>query len=353
MWYKHPLPVEVVFHPNWWNKNYGISFKKEFFFDPYVRVESDYLMRQHLHNRFPDLDLVDGEIKPRPVVGGTLLAAGYLISAILGCEIRYFEDAPPEVVPANLSDGQVEALKPLNIFETTPMRELIHMIEALENKYGYLEGDINWEGVQNVAFNLRGQQLFIDYVMNPGMAVKLLDIVADTIVQFVEFIKKRTGSTSVSVNRIVWRVDPEINLHSNCSVTMISPSQYRDYLFKYDRMMSEKFTPYGIHYCGNNMHLMRNEFAKLNNVCFYDVGWGSDIKLCREALPEKFFSLRLNPVRMLYETSEIIEKDAEGVLNQAGDLRKAGLCCINMDYGTPDENVRKIFEVADRYRKMS
>ena len=39
------------------------------------------------------------------------------------------------------------------------------------------------------------------------------------------------------------------------------------------------------------------------------------------------------------------------LLGQAGDLSKVGICCINMDYGTADENVAKIFEVAERYRE--
>jgi len=185
------LPVEVVFHPNWWYKNYGIKFDKNFFFDPETRVQSDRMMHQYLFERFPDLGLGEQDARPRPVVGGALLAAGYIISGILGCEIRY---------------------------------------------------------------------------------------------------------------------------------------------------------------CGNDMHKVRYEFAKLKKVSFFDVGWGSNVKLCREALPDRFLSLRLSPERMKSKTAEEIEKDIESLLQDSASLHKIGLCCINMDYGTPDENVRKIFEVADRYR---
>ena len=37
---------------------------------------------------------------------------------------------------------------------------------------------MNWEGVQNVALNLRGPQLFTDYYDNPALARRLLDISA-------------------------------------------------------------------------------------------------------------------------------------------------------------------------------
>ena len=28
------LPVDVVFHPNWWNKHYGLTFELDFYYDP-------------------------------------------------------------------------------------------------------------------------------------------------------------------------------------------------------------------------------------------------------------------------------------------------------------------------------
>lgn len=343
------LPVEVVFHPNWWYKSYGIKFDKNFFFDPETRVQSDRLMRQYLFERFPDLSLGEQDARSRPVVGGVLLAAGYIISGILGCEIRYFEDAPPEVIPANLTEDQVKELKPPNFYHTPIIKDLLKLFDSLEDEFGYLEGDINWEGIQNVALNLRGQQFLMDYYMNPDLAKKLLDTVFDTIAQFLELMNSKTGTTSISVNRIIQWIDPRMHLHSNCTVTLISADTYRDFLLQYDRMLSERFQPYGIHYCGNDMHKVRYEFAKLKKVSFFDVGWGSNVKLCREALPDRFLSLRLSPERMKSKTAEEIEQDIESLLQDASSLHNVGLCCINMDYGTPDENVRKIFEVAEKY----
>ena len=280
-----------------------------------------------------------------------MLAAGFVISGILGCEIKYFADASPEVLPANLTAAQIEQLAPLNIMDAPIMQDLSRLISELEHRFGHVEGDINWEGVQNVALNLRGQQLFLDYYQSPELARRLLDTVAEVIVQFLDFMIARTGTTSISVNRIVGLVDPRINLHSNCSVTMISADHYREYLLPHDQMLANRFQPYGIHYCGEDMHRLRHEFAGIDGATFFDVGWGSDVKLCREALPDKFLSLRLSPVRMLSETADEIENDIVDLLRDAGPLEKTGLCCVNMDYGTPDENIERIFRVAERYRK--
>jgi len=345
------LPVDVVFHPNWWFRHYGIRFTRDFFFDPTTRVAADRNMRRILHERFPDLGLGEKDAAPRPVVGGVLLAAGYLISGLLGCGIRFSEDAPPEVVAANLTDAQVRALRAPSLSDVPLMRDVIRLFDFLEKEFGYVEGDINWEGIQNVALNLRGHQLFIDYYENPDLARTLFDVIADTVDRFLSLIRGRTGTTSLSVNRIVRYVDPRMALHSNCTVSMISPELYETFLLPYDIRLSEAHQPYGIHYCGNDMHKVRHAFARIKKASFFDVGWGSDVRLCREALPDAFFSLRLSPVRMRSESAETIERDIEKLLADAGPLDKAGLCCINMDIGTPDRNVRKIFEVAERHRR--
>ncbi|NIN65143.1 MAG: hypothetical protein GTO63_10675 [Anaerolineae bacterium] len=46
-----------------------------------------------------------------------------------------------------------------------------------------------------------------------------------------------------------------------------------------------------------------------------------------------------------------IAEDTEKLLLAAGPLEQAGVCCINMDYGTPDDNIFAMFEMVERYRR--
>jgi len=46
-----------------------------------------------------------------------------------------------------------------------------------------------------------------------------------------------------------------------------------------------------------------------------------------------------------------IAEDTEKLLKAAGPLEQAGVCCINMDHGTPDENIFAMAEVVERYRR--
>jgi uroporphyrinogen-III decarboxylase len=348
---KNFLPVEVVFHASWWPRHYGFRFDEGFFFDPDRRVECERRMRQILHDRFGDLGLGEANAKPRPVVGPVHLAAGFLPSAVLGCEVKFFEDTSVEVIPSNLTDEQVMALEVPDLQTSPAFQKLIKLMDVIEARFGALEGDVNWEGVQNVALNLRGPQLFADYYENPALARRLLDIAAQTISQMADYIRKRTGTNSVSVNRIVGQVDRRISLHSNCTVTMVSAATYREFLLPYDRGLAATLWPYGIHYCGADMHKVRHEFASVEGAELFDVGWGSDVAACRASLPSATFSLRLSPVRVSSLPREEVVRDVEHLLKAAGPLERAAVCCVNMDDKTPDENVRAIFETVAEYRR--
>ena len=83
-----------------------------------------------------------------------------------------------------------------------------------------------------------------------------------------------------------------------------------------------------------------------------DVGWGSDVAAVREALPDAFLNLRLNPVRMFTATPQEIAEDTEELLRAADPLKKVGVCCINMDYGTPDENIFAMYKVVQSFRSQ-
>src|SRR5450756_650774 len=119
--------------------------------------------------------------------------------------------------------------------------------------------------------------------------------------------------------------------------------------FPTEHRIAERLQPFGIHHCGSNLHVVAPEYAKLSPV-FVDVGWGSDVARCREMLPHAFLNLRLNPVRMLNCTPREIADDTKSLLCAARSLERIGVCCINMDHATPDENIFAMFEVVERYR---
>lgn len=343
------IPIELVFNPNWWYQTANISFDRSFYFDPETRIRNDVIMRRVLHERFGKMGLGDPDPQPRPIIGSQHVAGGFVIPALLGAEIQFEKDAAPQPLPMEMDLEQIEALVKPDFRTTWPMNEFIEQMDALEAEWGYVVGGMNTDGLLNAAYHFYGQDLFLDFYEAPDRVRRLLDIIGGLIVDVALYLRQRTGDCSISVNRMVEHVDPQLFFHANCSVQMISPKSYRDIQLPTEKRMAERILPYGIHHCGDNLHKIAPVYAELP-LTMVDVGWGSDVAAVREALPDAFLNLRLNPVRMLQATPQEIAADTESLLKAAGPLENAGVCCINMDYGTPDDNIFAMYQVVERYR---
>lgn len=193
-----PLPVEIVLHPSWWHAHAGIDFDEDFFYHPAKRVESERRMEAVLHERFGAYGL--GADRDLPVIGAVHNAAGYLVSEMFGCEIRYRADPPPDVVPANRERLEVDPETP---FRSAAFKRFERLRDALKRRHGYLLGDIGWAGVLNVALDLRAQELFLDMADAPERVASEFRNLASLIERFVAGVESETGSSSVSVNRTV------------------------------------------------------------------------------------------------------------------------------------------------------
>ena len=344
------LPAELVFNPNWWYQTAGISFDEAFYCDAETRIQNDVTMRRVLYERYGDLGLGEPDPLPRPIIGSLHVAGGFVIPALLGARIQFEPDAAPQPQPLNLRPDEIAGLEKPDFRETWPMKQLIADMDALGATYGYVVGDLNTDGLLNAAYHLYGQQLFLDFYQAPQRIQRLLGLIGELIVDIALYMRRRTGSCSISVNRMVERVDPMLFLHANCSVQMISLASYQHLHLPAELGMAARIQPVGIHHCGDNAHRIAPAYAELP-ICYLEVGWGSDVATCRRALPEAFLNLRLSPVRMLQCTPQEIAHDTEALLLAAGPLDRLGMCCINMDYGTPDDNLFAMFEVVERFRR--
>jgi uroporphyrinogen-III decarboxylase len=334
------LPVEFVFSPNWWFREYGLTFDECFYLDRRRRISDDLLMRRSLFERF---GLASAEPECRPILGSLYVAGGFVIPALFGAQIKFSENLAPAPIPLELDRQAVMDLRVPDIRTTWPLRQLLEDAQELQRDFGFVLGDVNTDGVLNTALALRGQALFLDFSDDPDLVEHLFAVIADTIAQVAQAIRGVSGTSSISVNRSIVHVDPRIFLHANCSLQMISPDLYRRFLLPCDAYLSEQLEPYGIHHCGSNFELFGDCYRRLEAV-FFDVGWGSDVQAARELFPDVFLNLRLSPVRMLNQPPEAIRQDVKGLLAGGHRPGLTGICAINLDYGTPDENVAAVLE---------
>lgn len=342
------LPVEVVFHASWWYKHTGITFDEDFFYHPLKRVESERKMENELYNRFGSYGFGKDRNKDLPVIGAVHNAAGYLISEILGCKVGYFEDSSPQVYPA---DHQELKISCKDIFKTSVFKKLDNLLSELKRKYGFLTGDINWGGILNTALDLQGEKIFMDFFEKPEETKNYFRDLFNVIEKFTTFISKETGSTSVSINRNVVHFDKPVLLHSECSHTMISVEDYENFLLPFDINWSQRFRPFGVHFCGPDPHRMAESYAKITNLDFLDVGWGGDLKILRKHLPHTFLNIRLSPIEIIGQTCDEINETIIRLVHDSGNPFLTGVCCINMDDKVRDDKVLQIFKTVEELRR--
>jgi hypothetical protein len=342
------LPVDIVLAPDWWHHNEGITFEEDFFYDPARRVEDERKMERALYERWGRFGLGKDKDRDLPLVGAVHLAAGFMVSEMLGCPVLYSENTPPQVICKNAGglDIDVEAA-----FDSPPYRKFTALCDALKAKYGSLAGDVNWTGVLNLALDVRGPEFFIDMKDRPAEVRRFLSAIAEVIERFTQTTASATGTTSISVNRTVRHIEPPVFLHSECSNTMISCSDYEQFLFDLDADWARSYRPFGIHYCGQDPHRYAELFAKLPALDFLDVGWPGDVAALRRSLPETFLNVRLSPVEIIDESPEDIERTIRDLVAASGDPHLTGVCCINMDHNVADEKITAIFETVEKLRQ--
>jgi len=345
---ENPIPVDIVLSPSWWYKHTGITFDEDFFYHPARRVEAEQKMEKVLYEKWGQFGLGVDRGETKPEIGAVHLAAGFLISEMLGCDVKYEDNNPPQVIPASREDLNVLKEEP---FRTDAFKRFENLLEKLHEKYGYLSGDVNWGGILNIALDLRGQDLFVDMFKKPDEVHQFFANIGGVISRFVNGIQKKTGTSSISVNRNLIHVDNQVFLHSECSHTMISAEQYEQYLLDFDCEWSKKQRPFGIHYCGKDPHRFAESFAKVPHLDFLDVGWGGDLKILRKYLPQTFLNIRLSPVEITSQSVAEIEETVRNLVLDSKNPWLTGVCCINMDDKVTDDKITAVFNTVNELRK--
>jgi hypothetical protein len=342
------LPVEIVLAPDWWHAHAGLDFDRDFFFHPHRRVEAERQMEQVAYERWGRFGQGEDRNKDLPLVGPVHLAAGYLVSEMLGCEVEYKADAPPQVHPRGQDRLVVDEE---GAFKSTAFRRLESLIDQLSARHGYVAGDVGWAGILNLALDLRGQELLMDLADQPDRVAAFFGQISRVIERLVDFVESRTGSSSISVNRNVRHRPGAVFLHSECSHTMISVRHYEEFLLPLDAAWSRRHQPFGVHFCGPDPHRFAAAYAKLPRLDFLDVGWGGDLRALRHHLPNTFLNIRLSPVEIVSQSPEQVSATIRRLVADSEKPALTGVCCINMDRRVSDAQVSAIFETAGELRR--
>jgi len=320
------LRPEVGFNPSWFNLHCGIDFSERWHADPDYRLRCHETMTREIRRRFPRR-AIGGADKDEPPDLLTGVYAGAVVAALFGQSIMYFPDKWPVAHGSPLTDETAMALTPVDLPQAPFLDGILRQMDRIEQLTGTIRGFVNWQGVLNTAFRLRGQQIFIDLIENPGMAEHLFECVAQTMVDGMRTLYQRQRQAGQFY---------DFASVSNCVVNMVSPQLYRERLLPFDAWIRDQFPVYGIHNCAWRVDPYVEPYREIPELGYLDMGLDSDLEKARRLFPEARRNVLLTSMYLASRSDEEVRADLEKIARHLGPC-DLGLPDIEVD--VPDERI--------------
>ena len=320
------MRVEFGFTPRWFHESCGIDFSERWHVDPLYRRETVVRMRKELNRRFPALRLGgDDPEQIRATLDG--IHGALTVAMLFGIPAEYYPDNWPAARHEFLSVDEIAALDAPDLPSVPVFTQIIEQMDIIEREFGRIEGYINWQGVLNNAFRIRGPEIFADCVTDPPLARHLFEVVARTMIAGMRYVYERQRQTGVGVRHATV---------SNCVVNMVSPEVYRECLLPYDKMISDAFEHFGIHNCAWNVDPYIEHYARIRTLGYVDMGLESDLERVRRLCPDTRRALMYTPTDLVNKPLDEIRADLVRVRRE---LSPCDIVMADIDHGTPDERV--------------
>lgn len=330
------LRPEIGFGPKWYRDHLEIDFGPRWHTDPAYRRDTIISMGRELKRRFGpgNIGWVQNPEQPMDLLTGTFGIC--TVAATYGMSIIYAADNWPNCAHQYLTAQQVDKLEPPDLDSNPFFCDLMEQVEWIADEIGQVEGFINWQGVLNNAFRLRGEEIFIDMVLEPGRAGHLFDCVTSTMIDGIKRLHERQRQTGVDIRFFTV---------SNCLVNMVSPEQYRDLLLPFDRRIAEIYHLIGIHNCAWNADPYIPHYATIPNVGYIDMGLESDLVKARESFPDARRALMYTPMDLANKTPAEIKRDLRQIAHEYGPC---DIVFADISSETQDERVMEIIQLCEQ-----
>jgi hypothetical protein len=333
------LRISMGFVPRWFHKRLGIDFSERWHLDPIYRYETLVIMKEYLHKLFPMIPYFvpqyeDGIEVTCATISG--VHGAMFISLIYGLKVVYFKDGWPDLYPgSHLSKEDIENLKPFDLYKNPAVIQLLEQMNIIEKKYGKIYGYLNYQGILNNAFRIRGYEIFLDMYDDPDFVHHLFNHIANTMLNVAKIIQERQRKSGFYVN--LFSV-------SNCVVNMISPEQYEKFVLPYDLMLSKEFERFGVHTCNWDVTPYINVLRRIDKMGYIDMGIMSDMKKVKEVFPDARRAVMYSPIDLKNKSINDIRKD---ILKIYYELSPCDIVLADIDEETPDEKVLSFIKVVE------
>lgn len=317
---------EVGFNPSWFNESCGIDFSEKWHKNPQYRLEAWEKMAGEIRKRFPGYNI--GRVfnnEPPDLLTG-IFGIG-IMDLLFDRPVQYFSDKWPVPVGDKMTDKEINQLNVPGLENHPFMHNIFEQIEKVYELTGSVKGYMNWQGNLNTAFRFRGQELFSDFMMQPELAEKLLDVISDTYIKAVNMVyakQKEFGE------------DNRFATIANCTVNMVGPETYENSLLKYDQKIAENFDFIGIHNCAWTVTPYVDPYNKIKKIGYIDMGIDSDLEKVKTVFPQARRNCLYTSIDLKNKTKKAIREDFEKI---ARNLAPCDVGLPDIEFDVPDEKI--------------
>jgi hypothetical protein len=330
------MRVSLGFEPAWYHHRCGVEFSERWHTDPVYRHDTLVAMKAELCRAFPMVSYWDTtRTEDTWTVSGVYGA--YVVPLALGCTLQYAPDRWPVIIakPARTLE-EWAALDPQEALASPAMQDIFRQMDIIAARAGKIHGYLSWQGVLNNAFNVYGENIFLDMSEDPELVHRFFGALTDTMILLTRHAQERQQRSGFHINQL------EV---SNCTINMMSPRWYRDFVFPYDRKIAESFERFGVHTCNWDATPYLPELVKLPKMGYLDMGIMSDLRRARELFPVTRRAVMYSPVALQDSSLAALEADMRLIYDS---YATCDVVMADIQATTPDSRVHELLDICQR-----
>jgi hypothetical protein len=333
------LRVSLGFSPSWFSERLGIDFSAKWHLDPVYRYGTLFEMKQELHRAFPAIpyfrvSMENGIERTCATLSG--VHGIMLIPMLYGVEPLYRANRWPDARGGMyIEKAQLEHLKPFDLRAHPVIAQLLEQMDIIEERWGQIQGYLNYQGVLNVAVKVRGGELFLDMYDDPDFAHFFFDHIARTIEEVSKLVQERQRSSGFYVNQLSM---------SNCVINMISPRQYEEFILPHDLRLSDEYERFGIHTCNWDATPYVDALRQIVKMGYLDTGMMADLKRIKEMFPDARRAVLYGPVELETKALAEIRADIERI---ATEYAPCDIVMADVESTTPDSRILNFLRIVE------
>lgn len=327
------MRVSLGFEPAWFHRRCGIDFSKGWHKDPYYRYQTLKIMKAELVRAFPGVPYWNLSYEEDLATLSGCYGA-YVIPLVFGLPLLYAVDRWPVVDPEKkLSVQEIEKFDVEKLLEGPFVEELFHQMDIIESEWGKIHGYLNWQGILNNAFHIRGQEIFLDMYERPEFAREFFSVICEIMIRLSKMVQERQRKSGYYINQFSV---------SNCVVNMISPEMYWEFVFPHDERIAFSFERFGVHTCNWNITPYIDILKDLPNLGYLDMGMMSDMVKVKKIFPDTRRAVMYSPITFQDASLEAFRQDMEKIYHE---LAPCDIVMADIQASTLDKRVNELLEL--------